>query len=178
MGKGMGVHIEELGGAAARAAVEPLAELLHACVHDGASIGYVLPFEPPAARAFWEGVAAEVAHGQTRMFVAREAGRMVGVVLLQLAMKPNQQHRATVAKLLVHPGARRRGTGRALMVAVEAAAREAGRVLLILDTRTGDPSEALYRSVGFSLVGIMPAYARHPIEAVLEDCSVMYKRIA
>lgn len=173
----MGVHIEELAGAEARAVIAPLAELLHACVHDGASIGYVLPFEPPAAQGFWEGVADEVARGQTRMFVARDGGRLVGVVLLQLAMKQNQQHRATVAKLLVHPSARRRGTGRALMAAVEAAARQAGRVLLILDTRTGDPSEALYRSVGFSLAGVMPAYARHPIEPVLEDCSVMYKHL-
>ncbi|HEX2561793.1 GNAT family N-acetyltransferase [Phenylobacterium sp.] len=172
------MRIEELTGPEARAVVEPLAELLHACVHDGASIGYILPFEPPVACAFWEGVADEVARGLTRMFVAREAGEVVGVVLLQLAMKQNQQHRATVAKLLVHPNARRRGTGRALMVTVEAAARQAGRVLLILDTRTGDPSEALYRSVGFSLAGVMPAYARHPIDPVLEDCSLMYKHIA
>lgn len=64
------------------------------------------------------------------------------------------------------------------MDAAEAAARQAGRVLLILDTRTGDPSEALYRSIGFRLAEVMPAYARRPIEPVLEDRSVMYKHLA
>jgi GNAT superfamily N-acetyltransferase len=170
--------IEELDAAGVEAEGEALAELLHACVHGGASIGYILPFELPASRAFWAGIAEEVAAAKTRAFAARLDGRLVGCVLLQLAMKQNQQHRATVAKLLVHPSVRRRGLGRALMVRVEAAAREEGRVLLILDTRTGDASETLYRSVGFELAGVMPLYARHPLDPVLEDCSVMYKPLA
>jgi GNAT superfamily N-acetyltransferase len=174
----MSATIEELAASDVEAELESLAEVLHACVRDGASIGFILPFALSDSRAFWTSVQAEVTERRTRMFAARHEGRLVGCVLLQLAMKQNQQHRATVAKLLVHPNERRRGTGRALMQAVEAAARAEGRVLLILDTRAGDVSERLYRSVGFHLAGVMPAYARHPVDEVLEDCSVMYKRLA
>lgn len=37
----------------ARALLPGLGELLHACVRDGASVSFVLPFGPEAARAFW-----------------------------------------------------------------------------------------------------------------------------
>jgi hypothetical protein len=35
-----------------------------------------------------------------------------------------------------------------------------GRTLLVLDTRHGDPSETLYRSLGYQAAGIIPRYAR------------------
>ena len=37
----------------AHALLPGLGELLHACVQDGASVSFVLPFGPEAARAFW-----------------------------------------------------------------------------------------------------------------------------
>lgn len=172
------MQIEQLTAEAMTDDIEALADILHACVLDGASIGFVLPFAPAEAARFWRKVQAEVADGGTRMFVARQPGRLVGCVLLQLAAKPNQRHRADVAKLLVHPSARRQGLGRALMQAAEACARRERRTLLNLDTRTGDASEALYRSLGFELMGIAPGYARHPVADALEDCSFMFKRLA
>ena len=33
--------------------LDRLAEILHACVHEGASVGFVLPFGVEDARAFW-----------------------------------------------------------------------------------------------------------------------------
>ena len=54
---------------------------------------------------------------------------------------------------------RRRGLGRALLQAAEEAARAAGRRLLVLDTREGDPSEALYRQGGWTAVGRIADYA-------------------
>ena len=69
--------------------------------------------------------------------------------------------------MLVHPSARRRGIARALMMRAEETARQAARSLLVLDTRTGDKAEPLYRSLGFALVGIVPAYACST-EGVLE----------
>lgn len=172
------MRIEQLAPEAMAAEIEALADILHACVLDGASIGFVLPFSPAEAADFWRKVEAEVAEGATHMFAARVEGRLVGCVLLQLAAKPNQRHRADIAKLLVHPAARRQGLGRALMQTAEAAARREGRTLLNLDTRTGDPSEALYQSLGFELMGVAPGYARHPVADVLEDCSFMFKRLA
>jgi ribosomal protein S18 acetylase RimI-like enzyme len=170
-------QLGELGAPLSAADLDDLAEVLRACVHDGASLGFVLPFERPAARGFWAGVAEEVGGGRSRLFAARSNGRIVGCVILQPSAKPNQRHRADIAKLLVHPRERRRGLGRRLMAAAEAAARAEGRVLLNLDTRTGDASEALYRALGFALMGVAPAYARHPVRDELEDCSFMYKQL-
>jgi hypothetical protein len=33
--------------------LERLSQILHACVHEGASVGFILPFEIGEARAFW-----------------------------------------------------------------------------------------------------------------------------
>jgi acetyltransferase len=61
---------------------------------------------------------------------------------------------------MVHRRARRQGVGRALMLAAEAEARRLGRSTLVLDTRHGDPSEILYRSLGWERAGEIPRYAR------------------
>ena len=82
--------------------------------------------------------------GTKRVLVARQDGRIIGTVQLELAMPPNQRHRAEVNKMLVHPGLQRRGIARALMVALEDAARAEGRTLLTLDTWTGSHAEKLY----------------------------------
>lgn len=62
--------------------------------------------------------------------------------------------------MLVHPNAQRQGIGRALMLALEPIARREGRTLLHLDTREGDGSNHLYRSLGYIEAGTIPAYAR------------------
>jgi hypothetical protein len=46
------------------------------------------------------------------------------------------------------------------MLAAEEEARGLGRTTLLLDTREGDPSEALYRSLGWEVAGVIPKYAR------------------
>jgi ribosomal protein S18 acetylase RimI-like enzyme len=155
-----------------------LAEVLHAAVHAGASVSFVLPFAPEESRAFWrEKVLPSVRAGTRKVLVARRDGEIVGTVQLLLEMPPNQQHRAEVAKLLVHPEARRCGVARALMAAMEEVARAEGRSLITLDTRTGDAAEPLYRSMGYSLAGVIPRYARGPASEELEATSFMYKQL-
>jgi ribosomal protein S18 acetylase RimI-like enzyme len=61
---------------------------------------------------------------------------------------------------MVHRRARRQGLGRALMLAAEEEARRRGRTTLVLDTRQGDPSEVLYRGLGWQLGGTIPRYAK------------------
>jgi hypothetical protein len=46
------------------------------------------------------------------------------------------------------------------MLAAEAEARRRGRTTLHLDTRQGDPSEKLYRSLGWQLAGVIPRWAK------------------
>jgi ribosomal protein S18 acetylase RimI-like enzyme len=172
--------IEELDAAGVEAALDDLAALLRACVDDGASIGFVQPFELDEARAFWrEAVLPGVAHGERRLLVARaEDGRLFGTVQLVLAAMPNQRHRAEVSKLMVHPDGRRQGIARALMHALDPIARQEGRWLLTLDTRSGDAAEPLYRSMGFEVAGSIPYYAHAPETARYDTTTYMFRVMA
>lgn len=173
------LQIEMLAAPPGAADLEALADILHACVHDGASVGFVLPFALEAARGFWtRAVWPALEAGGRRLFLARVDGAAVGTVQLALDVMPNQTHRAEVSKLLVHPAARRRGVGRALMLALEAAARAEGRTLLTLDTLAGDKAEGLYGGLGFELAGRIPDYARDTRVNELRATSVMFKRLA
>ena len=155
-----------------------LAEVLQAVVHGGASVSFFTPFSINEARAFWrEKVLPGVQAGTRRVVVARDGGRIVGTVQLQLEMPPNQRHRAEVAKLLVHPDARRRGIAKSLMTALEEIAISEGRTLLTLDTVTGSGAESLYRELGYITVGIVPRYARGALTTDLESTTIMYKEL-
>ncbi|MGH8781352.1 GNAT family N-acetyltransferase [Paraburkholderia sp.] len=162
----LSAHLRELG------------ELLHACVHAGASIGFVLPFVARDSEAFWtDGVLPGVQAGTRLLLVARQAGHIVGAVQLDYDTMPNQRHRAEVRKLLVHPAFRRRGIARALMHEVESAAARLGRTLLTLDTRTGDDAEPLYASLGYQTAGVIPGYCRDTVEDRLDSTTVMYRTL-
>jgi ribosomal protein S18 acetylase RimI-like enzyme len=156
-----------------------LAEVLHATVHAGASVSFVLPFSKEESLAFWrEKVLTGVRGGNRRVLVAREGGEIIGTVQLGLDTVPNQRHRAEVTKLLVHPKARRRGIARALMTALEAVALEEGRTLLTLDTQEAGVAERLYLSMGYVLVGVIPRYARKALVEEMEGASFLYKELA
>jgi ribosomal protein S18 acetylase RimI-like enzyme len=158
--------------------VPDLGALLHACVHDGASIGFVMPHAQADGEAFWAARVLPGARDGTRIvLVARCRGRVVGTVQLGIDTPPNQPHRADVTKLLVHPGFRRRGIAKALMAGLEGEAARIGRTLLTLDTRTGDAAEPLYASLGYRTVGVIPGYCLDPFEDRLDSTTVMYKTL-
>jgi ribosomal protein S18 acetylase RimI-like enzyme len=156
-----------------------LGALMHACVQHGASVGYVLPFSAADGAAFWlDQVRPAVQAGGRLLLVAQQAGEVVGTVQLDYDTPPNQPHRAEVRKLLVHPEFRRRGIARMLMGALELRANELGRTLLTLDTRSGDQAEPLYRSMGYQVAGIIPAYCCDPSDpAVLDATTIMYRQL-
>ena len=178
-----GIQIEEWRPDAAGAAtvehdLDMLGEVLHAVVHEGAGVSFVVPFSLDEGRAFWRDQVLPGVRARTRrVLVARADARIVGTVQIDLAVPPNQQHRAEVLKLLVHPSARRRGIARALMVALEAVAVCEGRTLLTLDTWTGSHAEALYRALGYVTVGVIPRYARGSTTPDLEPATIMYKEL-
>jgi ribosomal protein S18 acetylase RimI-like enzyme len=178
----MSMHIEEWRpdrpGASIDDEIDMLGDILHAVVHDGAGVSFVVPFSLDDGRSFWvEKVLPGVRAGTRRVLVARSGGRILGTVQLDLATPPNQPHRAEVLKLLVHPSARRRGIARALMIALEDVARTAGRSLLTLDTWTGGAAESLYQSLGYVTVGVIPRYARGSLTPQLEPATIMYKEL-
>ena len=133
-----------------------LADLLIAVVDEGASIGFLPPLTREEAERYW----SEVLGPGVILLVAEQAGRVVGTVQLHLSPRPNGRHRAEVARLMVHPNARRQGLGRLLMQRIEEVARQEERSLLVLDTRAGDPSNDLYRALGYVEAGRIPRYAR------------------
>jgi acetyltransferase len=152
--------IDALDADAARREQAPLIALLHNVVDDGGSVGFLPPLSMDDAREYWESVAVAVKGGGRLLWAAREDGAIVGTVQLDLERRANGSHRAELIKLMVHTRARRRGVGRALMRAAQDEARRRGRRTLVLDTRQGDPSEALYRSLGWTFAGAIPQYAR------------------
>jgi ribosomal protein S18 acetylase RimI-like enzyme len=155
--------------------LEPIAEILHACVHDGANVGFVLPFDMDAARDFWlQKIGPGLAANTRIVLLAKLNNQVAGTVQLNLDTPPNQPHRADVSKLLVHPKYRMFGVGRALMQQIESYGVKAGRRLLTLDTAT-DVAENLYISIGYERAGHIPGYAREPNEDRFVGTTIMYK---
>jgi ribosomal protein S18 acetylase RimI-like enzyme len=172
-----GIEIFRLDGDGLAQHLDAIAEILHACVHDGANVGFVLPFDLNQARAFWvQKIAPGLAANTRVVLVAKVGEQIAGTVQLNLDTPPNQPHRADVSKLLVHPKYRMLGAGRALMQHIESYGLSAGRRLLTLDTAT-DIAENLYISLGYERAGHIPGYAREPNEERFVGTTIMYKVI-
>jgi ribosomal protein S18 acetylase RimI-like enzyme len=169
------IKVAALDAAAFAQTVDRLAQILHACVHEGASIGFIAPFDQNEARAYWIGrVAAPHAAGSKLVLIATLGEAIAGTAQLDLDSMPSKRHHAEVSKVLVDPRYRRAGVARALMQAIERRADEEGRWLLTLDT-AGDAAEALYRSLGYRLAGAIPNYARNAFEDSYDATRLMYK---
>ncbi|MFD1178115.1 GNAT family N-acetyltransferase [Paenibacillus puldeungensis] len=152
--------------------LEQLADLLIQVVEDGASIGFLPPLSKDEALQYWQ----EVIGPGVILWVAVKNGGIVGTVQLHLALKQNGSHRAEVVKLMVHPEARKQGIARKLMLAVEEKAEREARSLLVLDTRGGDPSNLLYRSLGYIEAGRIPQFARSA-NGELHETVFYYKQL-
>lgn len=153
-----GLVVEALDAAAAASAERRLADILVACVANGASVSFLPPLSRDKSLLFWKRISTEVAQGQRLLLAAWLDGQLAGTVQLDLATPENQRHRAEVAKLLVDPAFRRRGIGAALMQRAEQAAQRLGRRVLTLDTGAGDEGERLYRRLGWTEGGRIPAF--------------------
>lgn len=158
----MEVDIELLDGEAARRDIQVLAGILQDAVENGASVGFMAWNTRADYQAYWTGVAEEVAAGRVLLLAARREGGIVGTAQLHLIGKPNQPHRAEIAKVLVKTDARGQGIGAALVQQAEALARRHGRNLLVLDTDEASPARRLYARLGWTEVGTIPRYALMP----------------
>jgi ribosomal protein S18 acetylase RimI-like enzyme len=156
-----------------------LAETLHSCVHDGASISFILPFSENDSRDYWlHSVVPKINSQQIILFVAIKDGHITGTVQLDCNTPPNQPHRAEVNKLLVNPKYQRQGIAKKLMITLEEYATNAGIELLTLDTQTGDKAEPLYLSLGYEIAGVIPYFAQDPIEGKYYPTTLMFKKIS
>lgn len=157
-------------------AVKGLADVLVDAVADGASLGFLQPFDHEEAAAWWHARQPAVDAGTLRVWTAETSDGIVGTVSLALEPKANGRHRAEIVKLMVHRTARGRGLARRLLSTAEQAAQEAGVTLLLLDTETDSTADRLYATNGWTRFGKVPSYAADPAGA-LQDCSFFYKEL-
>lgn len=139
--------------------IDELTDLLNDVVTNGTSVGYVLPVDLTLLRAYWEGVAREVASGDICLLAIRRDRRIVASAQLAFCGKPNGRHRAEVQKVLVHSAYRRSGMARALMAAAEEQARLHDRSLLVLDTESESAGQRLVEATGYVRAGDIPRFA-------------------
>ena len=152
-----------------------LARLLVDAVESGAAVSFLAPLTLERAEEWWRRVIS-ASHSGAIFLVARDIEGLAGTVQHHPAWAPNQPHRAEIAKLLVHRRSRRTGLGTRPMRAIEEAARRAGFRLLTLDTKRGDPAEHLYRRIGWTPAGTIPAYALDP-DGTPHDAVFFYKEL-
>ena len=168
--------IHQLAPSDIEAHLDDLCRILIDSVEEGAAISFLSPLSRHDAAQFWLGsVKQALTAGATILFGAFIEDRLIGTVQLIIAMPPNQPHRAEISKMIVHPDGRRKGIGKALMQTTLTTARQHKKTLITLDTRTGDVSEALYRSVGFQVTGIVPEFALDPDGRTKHATTYMYQ---
>lgn len=154
-------EIRILDAEEARARIPELALILFDCVANGASVNFMNPFSMAEAVGFYADVAEAVAGRNLVLFAAIENGRVAGTCQLVPVSKPNQPHRAELAKMLVHTAHRKKGIGKLLMDAVDAEMIKRGLKLITLDTASDD-AERLYERCGYQRAGVIPKFALYP----------------
>jgi GNAT superfamily N-acetyltransferase len=171
------IVLEWLTAETVDATLPELAVLLIDAVESGASIGYMLPYEPADIHSYWQGVAAAVKADRKWLVVARLGdGSLVGTAQIEPAGKANGRHRAEVQKVIVTSRLHKHGIGKKLMTEVETYARNKGRTLLLLDTRANDAGERLYTACGWTCFGVVPAYAYSP-DGSIEGTAFYFKQL-
>jgi ribosomal protein S18 acetylase RimI-like enzyme len=154
----------------ARDRIPELALILFDCVSKGASVNFMNPFSMAEAIGFFASVAESVETDDITLFAVLENGRAVGTCQLVPIKKPNQPHRAELAKMLVHTAHRNKGIGKILMDAVDAEMIRRDLKLVTLDTAS-DAAERLYERSGYQRAGVIPKFALLPDG---EYCDTVY----
>jgi GNAT superfamily N-acetyltransferase len=171
----IGVVVRRVSRQEEPALLGPLASLLQDAVHGGASVGFLAPLAPEAARQYWLDV-FRVLDSDRLLWVAERDDQLLGTVQLQSCAKDNGRHRAEVQKLLVLSQARGQGIAGRLMRAVESEARAQGLRLLVLDTLQGSQAEQVYGHLGWQRAGEIPDYAAAP-DGALFPTVIFFKQL-
>ncbi len=124
----------------------------------------------------------EVAHeyflgAGVRSWVVEDGDAVVGMYKL-VPNQPDRGSHVANASFMVHPGAQGRGVGRAMGEHCLTQAREAGFVAIQFNfvVSTNTRGVALWRSLGFEIVGTLPKAFNHQTLGLV-DALVMYRTL-
>ena len=131
--------------------------IFRAVVDAGETYAYPAGLAPDEARALW----MESPPGRT--VVAVDGEHVLGTARSG-PNRPGRGSHVATAGFMVDPAAQGRGVGRSLGEHVVAEAREAGYRSMQFNAvvETNAPAVALWRSLGFSIVGTVPEAFDHP----------------
>jgi GNAT superfamily N-acetyltransferase len=126
---------------------------------DGYRRFYEQPADLDGARRF---LGARLEAGESMLFVAEEAARLIGFTQLYPSFSSGTMNRVWILNdLFVSPERRRSGVGGALMQAAEDFARASGSKGLTLATQKSNaPAKALYEGRGWKLDALFDHYHR------------------
>jgi ribosomal protein S18 acetylase RimI-like enzyme len=109
---------------------------------------YRQPPDPDGSREF---LAERLARGESVVFLARQAGSVVGFVQLYPTYSSTTVRRLWVLNdLYVMPEARRRGVGARLLERAKELARDSGAAGVVLETAVDNPAQKLYEALGWN----------------------------
>jgi L-amino acid N-acyltransferase YncA len=143
----------------------------HQVVTAGETYAWDPETDEAAARALW------MLPPPAEVWVAENGDRVIGTAIL----KPNQpglgDHVAN-AGFMVDAAASGRGVGRGLAERILDRAREAGYTAMQFNAVVGTNARAiaLWRSLGFEIVGTVPDAFRHRVHGPV-DLHIMYRRL-
>jgi len=144
--------------------------IFHAVIAPGDTYVFLPDMGREEALAFWMASSAHV-------YVALDGGDTVGTYFL----KPNQPGRGSHvsnAGFMVAPDAQARGVGRAMGEHCLAEARRLGFRAMQFNfvVSTNEPAVALWKKLGFQVIGTAPGAFRHPTLGFV-DTFMMYRSL-
>ena len=124
-----------------------------------------------------DGMIGQVWLGARGCVLACDGGDVLGMYRYGPAMPGRGAHIAT-ATFLVGEKARNRGVGRALVEHCVQSARTAGFRAMQFNQvlSTNEPALALYRSLGFAVIGTVPGAFDHAVHGYV-DAHIMYRAL-
>jgi GNAT superfamily N-acetyltransferase len=170
------MEIVELSADEVREAAGDLAQLLLDAHASNMSLGLAGPLTAEHAVEAWVDTAGRLDSRNRVLLAAVEDGVVVGTVQVVRAESENGGARAEVVRLAVRADRRGTGLGRRLLEAAVERARVLGLRLLWLTTHAGTDSDRFYEAVGWTRLGVLPAYSTRP-DGTLVGAALFYREV-
>ena len=156
------MRIVDLDADAVETHLDDLAQLLLDAHASNMALGLAPPLTRERAAEVYRHTAAQLAPGERILIGAFDGEALVGAIQLTRATAENGRLRAEIQRLVVRSESRGSGIGRLLLDAAVGEARRLGLRLLWLMTHDGTVADRMYQRLGWTRLGVIPAYATRP----------------